>query len=78
MDIYVIGTLCEDVTRVCPLTTGSGMRKDECGTISQFVEKKAGLLSVLDPITKELFPYSTFLVNIKFLKQIALIVDTAK
>ena len=53
MDIYVIGTLSEDVTRVCPLTTGSAMRKDGCGTMSQFVEKKVGLLSVLGPITKE-------------------------
>ena len=40
MDIYVIGTLSEDVTRVCPLTTGSAMRKDGCGTMSQFVERK--------------------------------------
>ena len=47
MDIYVIGTLSEDLTRVCPLTTGSAMRKDGCGTMSRLVEKKATLLSVL-------------------------------
>lgn len=78
MDIYALGTLSEDVTRVCPLTTGSAMRKDGCGTMSQFVEKKVGLLSVLGPITEELYPYLTFLVKIHFLEQIALIVDTAR
>ena len=71
MDIYVVGTLSEYVTRVCPLTTGSG-------TVSQFVEKKVGLLSVLGPITEELYPYSIFLVKIKFLKQIPLIVNLAR
>ena len=78
MDIYVIGTLSEDVTRACPLTTGSAMRKDGCGTMSQFVEKKVGLLSALGPTTEESYPYSIFLVKIQFLKQIALIVDTAR
>ena len=78
MDRYVVGTFSEDVTRVCPLTTGSAMRKDGCGTMSQFVEKKVGLLSVLGPITEELYPYLTFLVKIQFLEQIALIVDTAR
>ena len=78
MDIYAVGTFSEDVTRVCPLTTGSAMRKDGCGTMSQFVEKKVGLLSVLGPITEELYPYLTFLVKIQFLEQIALIVDTAR
>ena len=78
MDRYVVGTFSEDVTRVCPLTTGSAMRKDGCGTMSQFVEKKIGLLSVLGPITEELYPYLTFLVKIQFLEQIALIVDTAR
>ena len=34
MDIYVVCTLSEDVTRICPLTTGSAMRKDGCGTES--------------------------------------------
>ena len=78
MDIYVIGTLSEDLTRVCPLTTGSAMRKDECGTMSRLVEKKATLLSVLGPITEELYPYSIFLVKIQFLKQIPLIVNLAR
>ena len=77
MDIYVIGTLSEDLTRVCPLTTGSAVRKDGCGTMSRLVEKKATLLSVLGPITEELYPYSTFLVKIQFLKQIPLIVNLA-
>ena len=40
MDIYVIGTLSKDVTRVCPLTTRSAMRKDGCGIMSQFMERK--------------------------------------
>ena len=78
MDIYIVGTFSEDVTRVCPLTTGFAMRKDGYGTMSQFVEKKFGLLSVLGPITEELYPYLTFLVKIQFLEQIALIVDTAR
>ena len=78
MDIYVIGTLSEDLTIGCPLTTGSAMRKDRCGTISQFVKKKAGLLSVLGPITEELYPYSVFLIKIQFPKQIALMVETAR
>ena len=78
MDIYVVSTLSEDVTRICPLTTGPAMRKDGCGTMSQFVETKVGLLSVLGPITDELYPYLTFLVKIQFLQQIALIVDTAR
>ena len=66
MDIYAIGTLSEDLTRGCPLTTGSAMGKDGCGTMSQFVKKKAGLLSVLGSITEELNPYSIFLVKIHF------------
>ena len=78
MVIYVVGTLSKDVTRVCPLTTGSAMRKDGCGTMSQFVEKKVGLLSILGPITEELYSYLIFLVKIQFLEQIALIVDTAR
>ena len=79
MDICVIDTLSQDVTRVCPLTTGSAVGKDGwCGTMSQLVERKAGLLFVLGPITEELYPYSIFLVKIQFLKQIALIVDTAR
>ena len=78
MDICVISTLSKDVTRVCPLTTGSAMRKDGCGSMSQFVEKKAGLLSVLGPITEELYSYLTLLVKIQFLKQIALIIGTAR
>ena len=78
MDIYVVSTLSEDVSRVCPLTPGSAMRKDGCGTMSQFVETNVGLLSVLGPISKELYPYLTFLVKIQFLEQIALIVDTAR
>ena len=52
MDIYVVGTLSEDLTRGCPFTTGSAMCKDGCGTVSQFVEKNVGLLSVLGPITE--------------------------
>ena len=71
MDIYVIGTLSEDLTRGCPLTTGSAMRKEGCDT-------KAGLLSVLGPITEELYPYLIFMVKIQFLKQIALILETAR
>ena len=78
MDIYAVSTLSEDVTRVCPLTTGSAMRKDGCGSMSQFVEKKVGLLSVLGPITEELYPYLIFSVKIQFLEQIALIVDKAR
>ena len=60
MDIYIVGTFSEDLTRVCPLTTGSTMRKNGCGTMNQFMEKKVGLLSVLGLITEELYPYSTF------------------
>ena len=78
MDIFVIGTLSKDLTRGCPRTTGSAMRKEGCGTMSQFVEKKAGLLSVLGPITEKLYPYSIYLAKIQFLKQIALIVETAR
>lgn len=78
MDIYVVSTLSEDVTRACLLTTGSVMRKDGCDTMNQFVEKKAGLLSVLRPTTEESYPYSIFLVKIQFLKQVTLIVDTAR
>ena len=33
MNIYVIRTLSKDLTRGCPLTTGSAMRKDACGTM---------------------------------------------
>ena len=54
------------------------MRKDGCGTMSRLVEKKAALLSVLGPITEELYPYSIFLVKIQFLKQIPLIVNLAR
>ena len=71
MDIYAIGTLSEDLTRGCPLTTGSAMCKEGCDT-------KAGLLSVLGPITEELYPYLIFMVKIQFLKQIALILETAR
>ena len=78
MDIYVISTLRQDLTRGCPLTTESAMCKEGCGTMSQFVEKKVGLLSVLGTITEELYPYPTFLVKIQFLKQIALILETAR
>ena len=78
VDIYVVGTFSEDVTRVCPLATGSAIRKDGCGTMSQFAEKKVGLLSALGPITEELYPYLTFFVKIQFLEQITLIVDTAR
>ena len=77
MDIYAIGTLRQDLTRGCPLTTESAMRKEGYGTTS-LVEKKAGLLSVLGTITEELYPYPTFLVKIQFLKQIALILETAR
>ena len=34
MDMYVSGTLSEDVTRTCPLTTGSVMHKEGYGTMS--------------------------------------------
>ena len=76
--IYVIGTLRQDLNRDCPLTTESAMRKEGCGTMIQFVEKKAELLSVLGTITKELYPYPTFLVKIQFLKQIALIEERVR
>ena len=78
MDIYVTGTLTQDPARGCPLTTECTMRKEGCGTLSQFVEKKSGLLSVPGTIPKELYPYPTFLVKIQFLKQIALIVERAR
>ena len=65
MDMCVIGTLRQALTS-CPLTTQSGMRKEGCGTMSQFVERKAGLLSVLRTITEELCPYPTFLIKIQF------------
>ena len=54
------------------------MRKVGCGTMSRLVEKKAALLSVLGPITEELYPYSIFLVKIQFLKPILLIVNLAR
>ena len=77
MDMYVIGTLRQDLIS-CPLTTQSAMRKEGRGTMSQFVERKTGLLSVFRTITEELCPYLTFLIKIQFLKQIALIVETAR
>ena len=44
MDIYAIGTLRQDRTRGCPLPTKSAIRKEGCGTMCEFVEKKAGLV----------------------------------
>ena len=44
MDIYVIGTLRQDRTRGYPLPTKSVIRKEGCGTMCEFVEKKAGLV----------------------------------